>query len=290
MSALEEELNAETTRLDRKKEILAEEDRIAKENYDAQILAAGENKTKLAEIDANYTAFTKEQAKKRDKIEKDSKDARVATQLAYVEAIGNIGKILSTVAGKNKGLAKAGLIIENAAGIASIVINTQKNAAKAGYLTPAGIAILTAGAAGVATAVMATINGIKQIDQTDAQGGGGGNAQEQPRKLASGGVVSGPGGPTDDSVPAMLSNGESVINAESTRMFAPLLSAINQAGGGVPFQFGGGVTAAQIAAADTALMTGGGGSDMAPIKTYVVASDMTSMQQFEMAQKSRSTI
>jgi hypothetical protein len=103
-------------------------------------------------------------------------------------------------------------------------------------------------------------------------------------------VVSGPGGPTDDSVPAMLSNGESVINAESTRMFAPLLSAINQAGGGVPFQFGGGVTAAQIAAADTALMTGGGGSDMAPIKTYVVASDMTSMQQFEMAQKSRSTI
>ena len=281
MTELEEEFNAETTRLERKKQILDEEDRLAQENYDKQILAAGDNKTKKEEIEKNFTAFQKEQAKKRDKIEKDSKEARVATALSYAEAIGNVGKILSTVAGKNKKLAKAGLIIENAAGIASIVINTQKNAAKAGYLTPAGIAILVAGAAGVATAVMATINGIKQIDQTDEQGGGGGTAPEQPRKLASGGVVSGPGGPTTDSIPAMLSNGESVINAESTRMFAPLLSAINQAGGGVPFQFGESIGSTRAGTAS---------ADMVPIKTYVVASDMTSMQQFEMAQKSRSTI
>jgi|694.fasta_scaffold25646_4 hypothetical protein len=291
MTALEEELNAENTRLERKKEILLEEDRIAKENYDAQVKAAGENKTKLAELDKNYTAFTKEQAKKRDKIEKDSKDARVATQLAYADAVGSIGKLISAAAGKNKGLAKAGLIIENAAGIASIVIQTQKNAAKAGYLTPAGIAIIAAGAAGVATAIGATINGIKQIDQTDAQGGGGANAAEsQPRQLASGGIVSGPGGSTDDSIPAMLSNGESVINAASTQMFAPLLSAINQAGGGSSFQFGGGVTAAQIAATESAMLGGGGGGEAIPIKTYVVASDMTSMQQFDMAQKSRSTL
>jgi hypothetical protein len=37
----------------------------------------------------------------------------------------------------------------------------------------------------------------------------------------------------------MLSNGESVINARSTNMFAPLLSAINQAGGGKAFASGG---------------------------------------------------
>jgi hypothetical protein len=54
-------------------------------------------------------------------------------------------------------------------------------------------------------------------------------------KLASGGYVSGPGTPTSDSGPAMLSNGESVMNARSTAMFAPLLSSINQAGGGVAF-------------------------------------------------------
>jgi D-arabinose 1-dehydrogenase-like Zn-dependent alcohol dehydrogenase len=53
-------------------------------------------------------------------------------------------------------------------------------------------------------------------------------------KFATGGDVSGEGTTTSDSVPAMLSDGESVINAKSTAAFAPLLSAINQAGGGVP--------------------------------------------------------
>lgn len=50
---------------------------------------------------------------------------------------------------------------------------------------------------------------------------------------ATGGLVMGPGTGTSDSINARLSNGESVINAKSTSMFAPMLSAINQAGGGV---------------------------------------------------------
>ncbi|MBB2793889.1 UNVERIFIED_ORG: hypothetical protein GGD58_002753 [Rhizobium pisi] len=45
--------------------------------------------------------------------------------------------------------------------------------------------------------------------------------------LADGGHVTGPGGPTSDSVPAMLSNGEYVINAASTRKHRRLLDAIN---------------------------------------------------------------
>jgi len=44
---------------------------------------------------------------------------------------------------------------------------------------------------------------------------------------ADGGHVSGPGGPTSDDVPAMLSNGEYVINASSTRRHRRLLDAIN---------------------------------------------------------------
>jgi hypothetical protein len=54
-------------------------------------------------------------------------------------------------------------------------------------------------------------------------------------KFATGGYVSGPGTGTSDSIPARLSNGESVINARSTAMFGPLLSSLNQAGGGVAF-------------------------------------------------------
>jgi tape measure domain-containing protein len=45
--------------------------------------------------------------------------------------------------------------------------------------------------------------------------------------FASGGVVSGPGTGTSDSILARLSNGEFVVNADSTRQFLPLLEAIN---------------------------------------------------------------
>ena len=53
-------------------------------------------------------------------------------------------------------------------------------------------------------------------------------------KFAQGGKVEGPGSGTSDSIPAMLSNGESVMTAAATSMFAPLLSAFNQIGGGFP--------------------------------------------------------
>lgn len=53
-------------------------------------------------------------------------------------------------------------------------------------------------------------------------------------KFADGGLVTGEGTGTSDSIPAMLSNGESVMTARTTAMFAPVLSAFNQMGGGVP--------------------------------------------------------
>jgi tape measure domain-containing protein len=45
--------------------------------------------------------------------------------------------------------------------------------------------------------------------------------------FATGGLVSGPGSGTSDSILARISNGEYVINAESSRKFRPLLDAIN---------------------------------------------------------------
>lgn len=44
---------------------------------------------------------------------------------------------------------------------------------------------------------------------------------------ATGGYVSGPGGPTEDKIPALLSDGEYVINARQTRKHLPLLEQIN---------------------------------------------------------------
>jgi tape measure domain-containing protein len=45
--------------------------------------------------------------------------------------------------------------------------------------------------------------------------------------MATGGFVSGPGTGTSDSVPAMLSNGEFVMNAEATRQHLPFLTRLN---------------------------------------------------------------
>lgn len=81
-------------------------------------------------------------------------------------------------------------------------------------------------------------------------------------QFAQGGLVGGYGTSTSDSVSARLSKGESVINARSTRMFKPLLSAINEAGGGRAFANSEGV----------------GGSTAGVVKAFVVADDMTKQQ------------
>ena len=56
----------------------------------------------------------------------------------------------------------------------------------------------------------------------------------QSAKFAEGGLVTGPGSGTSDSIHARLSNGESVMTAAATSMFGPILSSFNQMGGGVP--------------------------------------------------------
>ncbi|MDR7147145.1 phage tail length tape measure family protein [Rhizobium sp. BE258] len=63
--------------------------------------------------------------------------------------------------------------------------------------------------------------------------------------FADGGHVSGEGGPTSDSIPAMLSNGEFVINAASTRKHRKLLEAINS--GSVAHLAKGGIVAPALA-------------------------------------------
>lgn len=55
-------------------------------------------------------------------------------------------------------------------------------------------------------------------------------------KFAEGGKVTGPGNGKSDSVPAMLSNGEFVMTAAATRIYEPLLMAMNNIGRGVPMQ------------------------------------------------------
>lgn len=76
-----------------------------------------------------------------------------------------------------------------------------------------------------------TLKGISKLFSLIGLAGGGvaGATESQPPapSRAAGGVITGPGTSTSDSIFAMLSNGEYVVNAESTRKYKPLLDMIN---------------------------------------------------------------
>lgn len=76
--------------------------------------------------------------------------------------------------------------------------------------------------------------------------------------MADGGRVRGPGGPRSDSVPAMLSNGEFVVNAAATRRNAGLLEAINS--GSIPRFATGGLVGPSVPRIDLPSPSRGGGS------------------------------
>lgn len=84
-------------------------------------------------------------------------------------------------------------------------------------------------------------------------------AKHTPIRLASGGYVSGPGGPRDDKIPALLSDGEYVINARSTKKHAALLAAINS--GQLPAFKDGGV----VGSSGAPLLGNSSGGNAAPI-------------------------
>jgi hypothetical protein len=115
------------------------------------------------------------------------------------------------------------------------------------------------------------------------------------QRRAQGGMVNGPGTETSDSIPAMLSNGEFVVNARSTRLFQPLLAAINGYGVNTPAFAAGGLVSQQAEAPrmdNTERIAEAIQVGMAnqPIRTYVTAGDITNQQQFDRVIKSRSLI
>jgi len=101
-------------------------------------------------------------------------------------------------------------------------------------------------------------------------------AQIQSQKyepgFAEGGLVTGPGSGTSDSIKARLSNGEFVVNAKSTEQFLPILQAINNG------------TANSLSTSNDKLeqiLTKLEARINSPLKSYVLAGDVTSAQQIE---------
>ena len=112
---------------------------------------------------------------------------------------------------------------ESAKAIATAVTGATAAAAETGPAAPYVIAGY------IASMVATVISGIAQAYRVIES-----KPQPNAPSFATGGRITGPGTGTSDSILANVSNGESVITAAATNMFAPLLSGINQMGGGVP--------------------------------------------------------
>ncbi|PKP85819.1 MAG: hypothetical protein CVT80_00280 [Alphaproteobacteria bacterium HGW-Alphaproteobacteria-2] len=88
-------------------------------------------------------------------------------------------------------------------------------------------------------------------------------------KAAGGGRVSGPGGPRDDRIPALLSDGEFVVNAASAARSLPLLEAINSGRGLTRLAAGGRVGGPGFAPPGGRGGAGGGGAGGGPERLMV---------------------
>lgn len=176
------------------------------------------------ESDAEFYNRKLQAQKAYNEEKKKQNDEEIAMEQAKVQSIsglaGSISAMLEATAGDNKKRLKAAKV----AALAEIAINQGlaiANAVKAVGAAvppipfPINVAMI---ASSVASAVAALAPAIQAVNSV---------------KLARGGRVSGPGTSTSDSIPAMLSNGEYVVNARATSMFPELLETINNLGLGL---------------------------------------------------------
>ena len=306
-------MNAAALDLELQGKILADKKAADEKYYAEQLVLLQGQDEKIAELNAKRL----EDQTKYVEDEKALEQRRVAAKLSTLDNI-------ISIVGAESAVGRAALVAKQILLAKELIMEAKKTitfstlkASEATVATAAGAAktaavgfpqniplliAYAAQAAGIISAIVSAVRGAKSaasaVGSGDSGGGGGtpaaaptqGTAVPAPRGMATGGLVRGPGGGKSDLIPAMLSNGESVINAASTAMFAPILSAINTIGGGRSFADGGlaiaGVNQSQSLTSLTSQMN----SNMAPIKTYVVASDMTNQQMLDRSIKDRSTL
>ena len=277
-----------------------DDQRQALEKYGTDLKAAYEKGT-----------ITKEQFTSRDKqlaqARKDINKQEVASNQEKTKLIGDALGQLSTIVGQDTTAGKA-------FAIAKATIDTYQSAVAA-YKSLAGIPVIgpalgaIAAAAAVASGI-ATVKKIVAVQVPSAPANTGGNATQTtpagpgerpivsanataPVGKAQGGLVRGGGGAFSDSIPAMLSDGEFVVNSRSAKMFQPLLTSINESGNLPGFAAGGAVTKQNRPQQDNtetlinAIQQSFGDT---PIRTYVTANDISNQQQFDRTIKSRSLI
>ena len=144
--------------------------------------------------------------------------------------LNSLGEIFAQnqeqLAGFQKGLALFQVGIDTAMAISSLVKMAEANPTNAIDFGLSATLQFVTGIARIAT----NIAKAKQLIDGDSP------KAPKTKSFSTGGNVFGSGTGTSDSINARLSHGESVNNSLSTGMFAPIYSALNQMGGGVPIQ------------------------------------------------------
>lgn len=152
---------------------------------------------------------------------KELSNKEVEIEQVKFQAAADITNAMSSLADAasehSKGLAIASKVLA----LAEIAINTGK--AIAAGVAQAQSVPFPGNIAAIATTIATILSNIATATKS-----------VKSAKFAVGGLATGPGTGTSDSIPANLSDGESVITAKATNMFAPILSAFNMMGGGVP--------------------------------------------------------
>ena len=131
------------------------------------------------------TAIAQTAANERQAIDMAELEAKAELQTAYLDLASGFGSFLKEIAGKNKKIAIAGVIVEQAAAIGKIVVNTGIANAKALAASPLTfgqpwIAINTISAGlSIASSVAAGLKAIQQINS--AESGSPATATTPPR-------------------------------------------------------------------------------------------------------------
>jgi hypothetical protein len=234
---------------------------------------------------SQYTQGTADLTNARNELSTQETNAR----LQDLELVANALNAFSQLAGENTKIGKA-------LAIATTTIDTYIGAQKAfnSQLTLTPDSPIRAAIA-AATAVIAGLARVRSIVQTKIPNSTLSTSTSTPQAQApqpiqvvarrnQGGFVFGNGGSITDSIPTMLSDGEFVMNARSSALFSPMLSAMNNMGN-LPN------TALPISSGNQSLVDVVNQTiSSRPIRTYVTAQDMSNQQQFDRTIKSRSLI
>ena len=193
--------------------------KLQQENLDiehARRVASGEDAVVTeAWYQAEQTRIVKENAEARKQYALDVAQSSMAGASSMISSLKELAEVSGASAKYQKALA-----------LAEVALNT-------GQAISAGIASamatpFPANIGAILTTISAVISGIAQAKSAIK------SANIPTAKFAQGGLVTGEGTETSDSIPAMLSNGESVMTARATSTYSPILSALNTSVGGAP--------------------------------------------------------